>query len=529
MLLPVLLLTSLPLASSALASRVTPPPCKVELARQLSRNKCALGQTFGCDGTRYNATVWTVNCRGAFRCDGKAVTCSVDRPGRHSCPCHACPASGCSPGVNVSVAWGSPPLRTVSTAATVEVDIMPFLSRTAHNGGGSFSGYFEALRNLGNGYVRFAPWFPYWQVAVLELQEPDCRTGQHVSSWNSTMLDGVLADFMLAVCGPRAAEGECTGNRSVIPQLSTMPAWLYVNASNFSFIGDPWAYSRGFSEYEQTRRPLKDPSCRAMARYAARYVSWYTRGGMTDECGVWHESGLRYNWPILSVLNEDETQTPPEGGVEYTICFDAWREEIGKINADIVLMGPEATDGATWPGGDVLNYTLYFLNASNHADRTAPALVSNHHGDPASTGPPFSNFFTSCDTFIESVATPLDAARRAHAPHTELVMNEYVPVMNDWCELTSSQESQCPSWIQPPNGSQPAPSFGAKINRKTLGWNAAAASFAYAFGRFAQVGLYKLVGLTGAPLVVQTDSKWIRAGGVQAGGAGSACGGAFPG
>lgn len=49
-------------------------------------------------------------------------------------------------------------------------------------------------------------------------------------------------------------------------------------------------------------------------------------------------------------------------------------------------------------------------------------------GDPASTGPPFSNFFSSCDTFIDSVATPLDAARRAHAPHTELVMNEFVPV-----------------------------------------------------------------------------------------------------
>ena len=33
-----------------------------------------------------------------------------------------------------------------------------------------------------------------------------------------------------------------------------------------------------------------------------------------------------------------------------------------------------------------------------------------------------------------------------------------------------------------------------KINRKTQGWNAAAASFAYGFGRFAQLG-YKLVGL----------------------------------
>lgn len=66
--------------------------------------------------------------------------------------------------------------------------------------------------------------------------------------------------------------------------------------------------------------------------------------------------------------------------------------------------------------------------------------------------------------------------------------------MNEWCELTSPHQHECPRWIQPPNGSQPAPSAGMKINRKTQGWNAAAANFAYGFGRFAQLG-YKLVGL----------------------------------
>ena len=80
---------------------------------------------------------------------------------------------------------------------------------------------------------------------MLELQEPDCSPGGRGSSWNSTLLDGVLADFMLATCGPRAALGECHDNRSVIPQLSTIPAWLYVGAKNFSFIGDPWSYPRG--------------------------------------------------------------------------------------------------------------------------------------------------------------------------------------------------------------------------------------------------------------------------------------------
>jgi hypothetical protein len=74
-------------------------------------------------------------------------------------------------------------------------------------------------------------------------------------------------------------------------------------------------------------------------------------------------------------------------------------------------------------------YTLFFMNASHHKDGKPPAIVSNHHGDAQSTGPPFFNFFSSCDTFVNTIATPLDAARRAHSPTTELVMKEYVPVM----------------------------------------------------------------------------------------------------
>ena len=40
-------------------------------------------------------------------------------------------------------------------------------------------------------------------------------------------------------------------------------------------------------------------------------MGWYTAGGFVDECGVKHASGLYYQWPLLSVLNEDEYSTPP--------------------------------------------------------------------------------------------------------------------------------------------------------------------------------------------------------------------------
>ena len=93
--------------------------------------------------------------------------------------------------------------------------------------------------------------------------------------------------------------------------------------------------------YVMGGKPLKDPTCQEMAKYAARIVEWYTRGGTTDECGVRHESGLNYNWWGVSVLNENEYHTPPDHGIEYTICWDAWLQEIRKVNKDIVLVGPE--------------------------------------------------------------------------------------------------------------------------------------------------------------------------------------------
>lgn len=64
-----------------------------------------------------------------------------------------CPDTGC---VEVLVDFSAAPVVVASTSSTVEVDVMPFLGRTAE--GGPFTGYFEALSNLGSDFVRFAPW-----------------------------------------------------------------------------------------------------------------------------------------------------------------------------------------------------------------------------------------------------------------------------------------------------------------------------------------------------------------------------------
>jgi len=387
--------------------------------------------------------------------------------------------------IHLTVDWSSS-FRTTTTAATVEVDVMPQLARTQNQSG--FGGYMRALQQLGASYVRFAPWFGYPRVVVPEWSQTNCSGAG--SSWNSTLLDGVVADFMTAVCGPHAAAGECADGLSVAPQLSTMPMWLYqpdgINRTRDFPESTPWQYVPGhLSHFAAHGTPLRDPTCKDMAAYAARYVGWYTAGGFTDECGVRHDSGLHYNWPFLSVLNEDEYNTPPGGGVQYTICWDAWQVAIRDVNPNITLIGPEIAD---------LDYALYFMNRSHHSSKQPPPVVSTHVWitSPNRSGS-FEQLFSGVDSWLEAVADPLGAAR---ADGTELVMNEFIPENDEWCDRTQPGRSSCGGgkWKW-------ASASTARPDQVTLGWNAAAAAFAYAFGTLAERG-WKYVGadqLIGGP------------------------------
>ena len=105
---------------------------------------------------------------------------------------------------------------------------------------------------------------------------------------------------------------------------------------------------------------------------------------------------------------------------------------------------------------------------------------------PCSIDPPLEQV----DEWVTHVAAPLEEARKVLAPHSQLVMNEFIPFNNEWCD-TEGTNATC-DW-----GANT--SIGAKMNRKTLGWNAAGASFAYAFGKlsemgFAWVGADQLIG-----------------------------------
>ena len=66
-------------------------------------------------------------------------------------------------GIEIGVDWETELVRT-RTAATVEVDVMPFLGRTSL--GGPHDKYVQPLGALGAVYVRMATWWPNPRVAV---------------------------------------------------------------------------------------------------------------------------------------------------------------------------------------------------------------------------------------------------------------------------------------------------------------------------------------------------------------------------
>ena len=200
-----------------------------------------------------------------------------------------------------------------------------------------------------------------------------------------------------------------------------------------------------------------------MATYFGRLVGWYTAGGMTDECGHFHPSGLHYDWYGISVLNEDEHHIKPEDGVAYTVCYDAIKKEVAKVNPAVILVGPEIINGAP------LQYMKYFLNASNHDDNEPPQIASYHWGTSTS-GAQGAKFFTDWDAFLKSNVDPIGDFKRQLGSETELVLNEYANqfIVSFTENLLENTDGVCsgppPLWGYPISvlsGRQPAASIYA--------------------------------------------------------------------
>ena len=67
---------------------------------------------------------------------------------------------------------------------------------------------------------------------------------------------------------------------------------------------------------------MRDSSLKELTDYYVRLMSWYTKGGFTDELGKFHQSGYNYKFQYWEVLNEPDLEhnISPE---YYTKIYDA--------------------------------------------------------------------------------------------------------------------------------------------------------------------------------------------------------------
>lgn len=343
---------------------------------------------------------------------------------------------------SITVDWGKV-LRVSRTNATLQAVVTPLMGRDSP----VHDQVWSALRNLHANYVRYVPWLPYPKLAVAELEPP--ANGK--TSWNFSLIDPYTEDFFKA--NPQLP---------VIVNFSTIPQWMFKTPKPVPYPSNPdqvtWKYEQGTE--------LRDPSMKELSDYYARLVSWYTKGGFTDEYGKRHESGHHFkfdHWEVLNEVDFEHTMTPEQ----YTKRYDAIVSAIRRVEPQMKFVGLALAAPATRP-----DYFEYFLNPKNHKSGIPIDMISYHfYAFPAADQPPDTWQYTVFDQsarFIQTVKY-VDAIRKRLSPGTGATIDELgVIAPNDMNEL------------KPGYSFKPFPEFY---------WNLCAAQYAYLYGELAKLGV----------------------------------------
>jgi hypothetical protein len=352
------------------------------------------------------------------------------------------PAASQDPTPKVTASWKTA-LRVSRTTPTLQVVVNPPLRR----GSDIHDRVFDALRDLEADYVRYVPWLPYPRLGVAELEPP--RDGK--TSWDFSLIDPMTLDFL-----------EATRGHPVILNFSTIPAWMFVTEEPVAYPDDPdeptWTYTQG-SE-------LRDPSGTQVAEYYARLLSWYTRGGFTDELGHRHESGHHFSIPYWEVMNEPDLEHDPSPEA-YTRLYDAIVTEMRKVQPDLKFVGMSLAFPAAAP-----HFFEYFLNPENHAPGIPLDFISYHFYAVPSPDETLEiwphTFFARADGFL-AVVRYVESIRERLSPTTRTTINEIGSISAD--DLLQ---------FQPGHVHQPIPKAY---------WNLSGALYAYLFGELSRLGI----------------------------------------
>jgi len=298
---------------------------------------------------------------------------------------------------SVSIDWNK--ITTVSkTTPTLQVVENPAVrpSSTIH------VNIFKALKDLGADYVRYVPWFPYPKMAVAELKPPT----KTLTFWDFTYLDSTMEAIINATSG-----------HSVVINFSTIPAWMWKTDSSVKYPENPyqvfWDYNQGVA--------LRDTTIKEVADYYARLFSWYTKGGFTDELGVFHKSNHFYKIPYWEVLNEPDLEHNISPQV-YTKMYDEIVAALKKISPTTKFIGISVAFNGN------PEYFEYFLNAKNHKPGIPVEGISYHfYGTPSFHDQKIEDyqyaFFEKANAFLEKVRY-IENIRKRLSPETNTTINE---------------------------------------------------------------------------------------------------------
>lgn len=343
----------------------------------------------------------------------------------------------------VTVDWAKTIIVSKSTP-TLQVVVNPQLLRGAKLHDPSFA----ALHMLGADYVRYVPWLPYPRQAVAELSAPaDGKT-----SWDFSHIDPTLDDFM------KATEGH-----SVILNFSTIPAWMFKTDKPVTFPDDPnqvfWNYTQGTE--------LRDPSMKEVSDYFARLLSWYTKGGFTDEYGKRWESGHHYKVAYWEVLNEIEFEhhwTPQQ----YTKFYDAVTTAMRKVDPQIKFMALALAQPSEHP-----EMFEYFLNPANHKSGVPLDFITYHFYASPTSDQTLDHwqytFFDQAKGFLNTVRY-VEEIRKRLSPSTKTDLDELGVILSE-----DGKEIDHPGYI-----GKPEPEGY---------WNLAGAMYAYIYTEAAKLGI----------------------------------------
>jgi hypothetical protein len=304
-----------------------------------------------------------------------------------------------------------------------------------------------ALRDLNAKYVRYVPWLPYPKLAVAELEPPS----NEKPAWNFSLIDPFTEDFMRANTA-----------RPVIVNFSTIPQWMFKTPKPIKYPTNPdqetWDYTQGTE--------LRDPSMKELGDYYARLVSWYTKGGFTDENGNRHESNHHFDIDYWEVLNEpdlEHTTTPQQ----YTMRYDAIVSAIRRVQPRMKFVGMALADTANRP-----DYFEYFFDSKNHKPGIPLDMMSYHfYAQPAADQPSETWQYTVADQSLRFVETVkyIEIIRKRLAPHTSTTVDELGVIL-----------PQDVLQGKPDYAFKPFPDFY---------WNLCAAQYALLYGELAKLGI----------------------------------------